>query len=118
VESGAQVWATLDGNPLITAIPVFQGALVTLGFHPSELCDAAPAVSQLLKHLLIWGPAGPTAWYELGGTLVLRMDDPGGSQNVFSRTWCYPKLGEDAWSEMTSALRRHDARISLGYVPG
>jgi hypothetical protein len=115
--SDSQVWAALDGNPLITARAVRRGTIVTLGFHPSEFCDAAPVASQLLKRLLIWGPPGPAAWFDLSGTLVLRMDDPGGSQNVFSRNWCYPKLSEDAWGNMTEILRRHEARISLGYVP-
>jgi hypothetical protein len=67
---------------------------------------------------LIWGPDAPAAWLDFEGTLVLRMDDPGGAQNVYSRTWSYPKLGEAEWAAIGADLRRRKARLSIGYVSG
>jgi hypothetical protein len=46
------------------------------------------------------------------------MDDPGGAQNVYSRTWSYPKLDAGGWAAIGADLAARDARVSLGYVSG
>jgi hypothetical protein len=97
---------------------VGQGVIATLGIHPSEARDTDGAATALLKHLLVWGAAAPLAWIELEGCLILRMDDPGGAQNVHSRHWSYPKLGEPAWAAIGAVLKHRDARLSIGYVAG
>ena len=94
------------------------GAIVTLGFHPSAARDADGAATALLRHLLICGASSPIAWLDWEGTLVLRMDDPGGAENVFSRTWCYPKLSASQWAAIGQGLRRRNARLSILYVAG
>jgi hypothetical protein len=115
---GTAAWATLDGAPLVAARPVGRGVVATLGFHPSRMRDVDGAATALLKHLLIWGCPDPVAWLELEGTLVLRMDDPGGAQNVHSRSWSHVKLGEADWAAIGADLRRRDGRMSIGYVAG
>lgn len=115
---GASVWATLEGAPVVVARPVGRGIVATVGFHPSVARDADGAATALLKHLLIWGTAGPVAWLHLEGTLVLRMDDPGGAQNVHLRKWSYPKLVEAEWAAIAEDLKRRDGRMSIGYTPG
>jgi hypothetical protein len=50
--------------------------------------------------------------------MVLRMDDPGGAQNVYNRQWCYPKLDEAKWKSIASDLRERNARLSIGYTAG
>lgn len=112
------IWATLDGAPIVAARRVGRGIVATLGFHPSRARDTDAAATALLKHLLIWGPDAPAAWLDFEGTLVLRMDDPGGAQNVHSRTWSYPKLGEAEWAAIGTDLGRRNARLSIGYVAG
>src|SRR5439155_1462316 len=42
----------------------------------------------------------------------------GGAQNVHSRNWSYPKLGETQWAAIGADLRRRKARLSVGYVSG
>ena len=111
-------WSTLDGAPLIVARREGRGTVATLAFHPSEARDKDGAATSLLKHLIIWGSLMPVAWLELGGTLVLRMDDPGGAQNVFSAGWRYAKLGEAEWAAIAADLRRRQGRLSIGYVGG
>jgi hypothetical protein len=113
-----EVWASLDGAPLITARRVDAGIVATLGFHPSRARDADGAATVLVRHLLVAGCGGPVAWLDFEGTLVLRMDDPGGAQNVHSKDWCYPKLGESEWAEIVADLRTRDARLSALYTPG
>jgi hypothetical protein len=76
------------------------------------------SATALLKHLLIYSSATPVAWLDLEGTMVLRMDDPGGAQNVHSRHWSYPKLGEAAWASINADLQRRNARLSVCYVAG
>ena len=98
--------------------PVGRGVITTLGFHPSQARDVDGSATALLKHLLIYSSTMPVAWLDLEGTLVLRMDDPGGAQNVYSRRWSYPKLGEAAWAAIGADLRRRDARLSVCYVAG
>lgn len=112
------VLAMLDGAPLIVARAVERGVVVTLGFHPSTARDADGAMSALLKHLLICASPAPVAWLEWSGTMVLRMDDPGGAQNVHLRSWAYPKLDQAAWAAITQDLTRRDARLSIAYVAG
>jgi hypothetical protein len=115
---GTAVWATLDGAPLIAARRVGCGVIATLGFHPSRARDRDGLVTALLRHLLIWGAGGPVAWLDLTATLVIRMDDPGGAQNVHLRSWYSPKLGEADWARIRADLKERDARLSVAYVSG
>ena len=94
-----------------------SGAL-TLGFHPSAARDIDGAVTSLLRHLLVWGSLEPIAWFDFEGTVILRMDDPGGAQNVYSRTFYYPKLDEAQWVAIASDLRQRQARLSMAYISG
>ena len=90
LELSAEVrtWATLEGAPLIVARQVGRGMVVTLGFHPSQARDVDGAATALLQHLLIWGAASPIAWFDLAGSLILRMDDPGSAENVYHQAMC------------------------------
>src|SRR5713101_56685 len=63
-------------------------------------------------------PGAPVAWHELERSLVLRMDDPGGAQNVYLRGWTYPKLTESEWGALGADLRRRNGRLSVCYVSG
>jgi hypothetical protein len=118
ISMGTAAWAMLDSAPVIAARQVGRGIIATLGFHPSHARDLDGAATALLKHLLIWGSSYPVAWLDLEGTIVLRMDDPGGAQNVYLESWCYPKLGEPEWAAIGADLSQRKARISLGYVSG
>jgi hypothetical protein len=118
LSEGTAIWATLNGAPVIAARAVGRGTVATLGFHPSQARDADGAATALLVHLLTHAASVPVAWFDWSGCLVLRMDDPGGAQNVHSRTWSYPKLGESEWASIRADLRRRKARMSLGYVAG
>jgi len=118
VSKEAAVWAMLDGAPVIAARQIGRGYIATLGFNPSAARDRTGAATALLKHLLIYGAQAPIAWLELAGTLVLRMDDPGGAQNVHCRSWHYPKLNEAEWSRVGEDLKRRDARLSICYTSG
>src|SRR6185369_6760554 len=120
VETASDVtpWATLEGAPCIVARRVGEGTVATLSFHPSEARDADGAGTALLKHLLIWGTPPPVAWLDLERTLVLRMDDPGSSENVHHRIYDHAKLDEAGWDPVAAELRRHDARLGIGYVAG
>ncbi len=113
-----ETWATLDGRPLVCARRVGAGVVVTLGFHPSRARDADGAVTAILRRALVHATPAPAAWLDLERTLVLRMDDPGGAQNVHANGWLYPKLGEREWQAVRAELRRRDARLSIAYTPG
>jgi hypothetical protein len=110
--------ATLEGETVIVARRRGRGVIATLGLHPGAARDVDGAATALLRHLLVWGTTAPVAWLDLEGWLVLRMDDPGGSQNVHFRDWTYPKLGEAEWAALAADLQRRDARLSIGYVAG
>jgi hypothetical protein len=118
LSADATVWATLDGAPLIAGRRVGRGAVATLGVHPGEARDADGAGTALLTHLLIWGAAAPVAWLDLEGTLVLRMDDPGGAQNVHLKSWYHRKLDEAEWAAVGTLLAERGARLSIAYVAG
>ena len=118
VQPDVRPWATLEGAPVVCARPFGRGIVVTLGVHPSEARDIDPAGTALMKTLLTWGVPPPAAWLDFDQTLVLRMDDPGGAQNVYSRSWCYPKLTRDAWAAIGRDLAARHGRISLGYISG
>src|SRR5262249_24274011 len=116
MEEPNHVWATLDESALITVRTLGRGRIATLGIHPSELRDAGPFGTALVKRLLVFGTPGPVAWLDFERTMVLRMDDPGGAQNIYSRSWCYPKLTVDTWAELGRDLAARQARLSIGYV--
>lgn len=120
VELGAdvEVWAALDGFPLIAARRVGESVVATVAFDLGAACAATGAAAALRKRLLTWGCPFPTAWLDLAGVLVLRMDDPGASANVHLRSWSYAKLGERDWDAVGAALRARGARLSVAYTPG
>jgi hypothetical protein len=119
IESDVEVWATLDGLPLIAARRLGAGSVIaTLAFDVGRARAATAAATALLKRLLTCGCPFPTAWLDLAGTLVLRMDDPGASANVHLRAWSYAKLGERDWSMVGAALQARGARLSVAYTPG
>lgn len=106
-----------DGNR-IRVRKVGRGAIATLPFHPSEAREADGAVTARLTRLMIEHAPGPVAWFDWRGTVVLRMDDPGGAQNAWDSTWSYPKLDARQWAAIGRELKRRDARLSVFYVPG
>ena len=114
----AEVWAEAEGEPLILARRMGRGVLVTLAFHPSEARDADGTLTALLRTLLVRARGVPVAWLDFEATLVLRMDDPGGAQNVHSESWLYPKMGLQCWREIRRELESRNARLSVGYVAG
>jgi hypothetical protein len=116
VGEGLQPWLTVSGAPVIVARPVGRGVVVSLGFHPSRARDEDGAATAILSYLLrSTVPSGtPSCSWE--NVMVLRMDDPGGAQNVHLKSWSYPKLAEAAWRDVGAVLRDYDARISIGYV--
>lgn len=118
VSEETSIWATLDDAPIAVARQAGCGMVSTLGFHPSEMRDTDGATTALLKYLLIWGSLAPVAWLDLEGSLVLRMDDPGGAQNAYNRSWSYPKLRESEWSKIKADLRQRNGRLSIGYTVG
>jgi hypothetical protein len=50
--------------------------------------------------------------------MILRMDDPGGAQNIYNRDWYYPKLVEAQWNEIIEDIKKRSARLSVGYISG
>jgi hypothetical protein len=117
-EPDVTAWAGLDGSPVVVARRVGGGVVLTLALHPSAARDADGTATALLRHLLTTGSSLPSAWLDLEGTLVLRMDDPGGAQNVHSRAWSHRKLSEADWQALGQELRGREGRLSLGYVAG
>lgn len=114
---GAEVWATLDGRPVVVARRTgSHGVIATVGLEPEG--DFVPAAVAVVKRVLTCGRPLPTAWLDFAGTLVLRMDDPGGSPNVHLRSWSYPRLTETEWGEIGEVLRLRGAHMSVGYTPG
>lgn len=113
-----EVMARLEGQPLVVLRHHRRGVVATLGFHPSIGRDAGGAVTRMLVALLTTVRRQPTAWLEFEGTVVLRMDDPGGAERIYHRDWCYPPLEESAWDRIGEELDRLHARLSIAYVPG
>jgi hypothetical protein len=118
VPSDGECWATLEREPIVVAKQVGKGWVASLGFHPSRLRDMDGAATSLLRQLLVCGASRPIAWLDFENSLVLRMDDPGGAQNVHSKDWAHKKLDERQWQDIGDLLRRKQARLSICYVPG
>jgi hypothetical protein len=115
---GCSICATLGEVPIIARRAVGRGVIATLGFHPSAARDLSGFATALLRHLVIYGPVRGVKWLDLANTLILRMDDPGGAQNVYNRPWAYHKLDRVAWQSIASDLATRSARLSIGYVSG
>jgi hypothetical protein len=115
---GTMTWTSMSGNAVVAARRLGAGTIVTLAFHPSEARDTDGAASALLRHLLIWSVPPPVAWLDFEETLVLRMDDAGSSENIHHRIYSHTKLSEEQWKTVGTILRRHQARLSIGYVSG
>jgi hypothetical protein len=118
VGTDAVPWAFIDNAAMITERQLGQGAIFTLGFHPSAARDDCGTIAGILHQLLVEGCRFPLAWLDFSGTMILRMDDPGTAQNVYLRSWTYPELNESQWIEIGDILRTHNARLSIGYASG
>lgn len=116
--AGGDAWLALDGAPVAAAVRVGRGTVVSVGFQPSEAHAAGGAGTAALRRILLEGVPGPVAWLDHHGVLALRMDDPGGSQNVHLKTWEYRELGADIWAEVAEDLRGRGARLTVAAVPG
>jgi hypothetical protein len=118
-EPGVEVWASLDDVPVVTVRRLQRGSVVaSLAFELVDSRAMPGAVMALLKQVLTCGSPFPTAWLDLAGAVVLRMDDPGASANVHLRSWSYAKLGQRDWTDLGDALSVRGARMSVGYTPG
>ena len=116
-EATVETWASAAARPLVLARRAGRGAIATCAFDVGTARDADGAVTALLKHALIFGSSAPVAWLDWSGTVVLRMDDPGGAQNVYLRSWRYPKLTASQWAAIGDELHARDARLSIAYIP-
>lgn len=116
VDDATSAWATLEGHPVVTMRAVGIGKLALLGFHPGAWADASPATRTLLRDLLVWGVEGPVVWCDLSGVMALRMDDPGGAQNLYNEQWTYPKLDPADWARIGREMAARGGRLSIGYV--
>ncbi len=113
-----EIWGSAGGQPVISVRRFTRGILATLGVHASSARDASPAFTQMFKHLLIWGsPAPAVAWVDFVGTVVLRMDDPGGAQNLTLTNWTYHKLDSVKWERLGAELASQNARMTVAYTP-
>jgi hypothetical protein len=120
LENEALLLVTHDGSSgrdaTITKEPVGRGAILRLALHPSAARDADPSMTRAVQRALVLEAMRPVAWLDHSGTLVLRIDDPGGAQNVHWRDWYSRKLTEAEWHAIGHDLRRRDARLSIGYI--
>ena len=114
----AGVEGRLDQHPCIVSRAAGRGRHITLAFHPGELRDQAGAGTALLRHMLVCSLQKPVVWLDLEKTMILRMDDPGGAQNIHLQTWYYPKLDEKQWAALGADLNRREASVALGYIAG
>jgi hypothetical protein len=115
---GWDALAEIEGRVAVAARRDGAGTVVVVGFDPSSARDASGCAGALLVHLLTRTAPSPVAWLDLSNTMVLRMDDPGGAQNVYSREWRYPKLTSAQWGDVGRALAPRRGRISLAYSAG
>ena len=107
-------WLLLDGAPVAAA----RDSTCVLGFDPSGARDAEGAVTAALRHLVTRAIHGPVAWLDFDRTMVLRMDDPGGAQNVHFEAWRYRELDAADWAAIDAELAARDARLSVAAVGG
>jgi hypothetical protein len=114
---GVQSGGTPIGeSAVITKEPVGRGAILRLAMHPSAARDADRSMTRVLQRALVFEAMRPIAWLDHSGTLVLRMDDPGGAQNVHWRRWYSRKLIEAEWNAIGLEMRRRGGRLSVGYI--
>ncbi len=110
---GGEVWARLDGVPVISRVRLPGEAFLHLGLK----ANGSPGVAAALRRLLIEA-RGACAWLDLRGVVVPRMDDPGCCASVYFEGWRFEGLDEAGYAAIGEVARRHDARISVGFTPG
>ena len=111
-------YVTMGGAVLVAGKRIGFGKLAVLSFQPSSARDLEGSFTALLKHLLIMESLLPVTWLNWENTLILRMDDPGSLEPVYNGLYQNTKLNEQEWEIIGRELKKKNARISLGYVPG
>ena len=116
--TGATTVARLDDCPIAIETTAGMGKAVMTAFDASELRDHDGAGGALLIRLLSACAMQAHATLYWQGLLIPRMDDPGSSEALHHRIYDHASLGREAWQCIAAVLRRHRARISVGYVSG
>lgn len=62
---------------------------------------------------------GRGAWasVDLSDAIALRLDDPGSALPAHLESWLFPTVPESEWKQLDEVLEKHDARLSVAYVP-
>ncbi|MDQ3957941.1 MAG: hypothetical protein M3273_06415, partial [Actinomycetota bacterium] len=113
-----EVWGEIGGHAAVFRRPFGDGSVVVLGLHPSAVRDRCRGATSFLVTLLTHGASAPVAWFDLSGVVALRMDDPGGAQNVYCKEWSYAKLASSTWAGLGDELARREARMTIAYTVG
>lgn len=110
---------SLDNHAVIVKSIQKESRIMSFGFHPGEAMDDNAEMTSIIKYLLTTYTPSTIAWIDWKDTMALRMDDPGSSELVHHNIYndC-KKLNTKNWSDLGEELKKHKAKLSIGYVNG
>ena len=91
-------------DPDTVDVPLARGRPVLMGPPPDSAPARLAAVAEALGGLVV---------PDLGGVLVLRLDDPGAAVKRHLRSWAHPDVTPEGWRALWDSLAEHDGRVSL-----
>ena len=74
-------------------------------------------ISTILRNAITW-TIGYNIYKTYPNEIIMIMDDPGGSQNLYLDSWKYPELTESEIREhLIKPLQEHNAVLNINFVP-
>ncbi len=116
-EDGTTIIAKQDGMPQITARELSSDTrTVWIGNDPNYLFYF-DGISTILRNAITW-TIGYNIYKTYPNEIIMIMDDPGGSQNLYLDSWKYPELTESEIREhLIKPLQEHNAVLNINFVP-
>jgi len=109
----------LNGHVVVGKSIFKESRIISFGFHPGVAMENNPEMTSVIKDLLTNHTPSTIAWIDWKDTMVLRMDDPGSSELVHHNIYSdCKKLNTKDWSDLGDELKKHKAKLSIGYVNG
>lgn len=116
-QEGTVVIAEQNGKAQITANEIPANTLtVWIGNDPNFLLYF-DGVRTILRNAITW-TIGYNIYKSYPNEIIMIMDDPGGSQNVYLDNWRYPELTEREVREyLVKPLKENNAVMNVNFVP-
>ncbi len=113
----SRVASFTKSDPAIFTFPFGKATNCVLNFHPSLVLKSPNLIHKFMLNTFNEITCLPAVSFDLGNITCLRIDDPGSCERVYLKGYNDGVMTREAWGALFKILKRHDAHLSIAYVP-